>query len=140
MTRNRAEAEDAVQEIFADVWRSAARFDPTQGSEEVFVTMIARRRLIDRMRRTAPQDRTGAIANVDSLGWDNGNNAKVCAEAVAADQAVMQLRPELREVLKLGLLQGLSHAEIAAALGIPLETVKARMRRGLIQVREFRGN
>src|SRR5512133_2795665 len=51
MTRSRADAEDAVQEIFIDVWRSAARFDAAQGSEKVFVTTIARRRLIDRIRR-----------------------------------------------------------------------------------------
>jgi RNA polymerase sigma factor (sigma-70 family) len=51
MTRSRADAEDAVQEIFVDVWRSAARYDSVQGSEKVFITTIARRRLIDRIRR-----------------------------------------------------------------------------------------
>src|SRR5512145_3131135 len=52
MARTRADAEDAVQEIFVDVWKSAGRYDPSQGSEKVFVTTIARRRLIDRLRRT----------------------------------------------------------------------------------------
>jgi RNA polymerase sigma-70 factor (ECF subfamily) len=51
----------------------------------------------------------------------------------------MQLRPEQRQVLELGLLQGLSHSEIAATLQIPLGTVKTMMRRGLIQVRELMG-
>jgi RNA polymerase sigma-70 factor (ECF subfamily) len=138
VTRTRADAEDAVQEIFADLWRSAGRFDPAQGSEEVFITMIARRRLIDRMRRAAQRDRPHSIANIDALGWpDPSYGADMSAEAQAAGRAVMQLRPELRKVLELGLLQGLSHSEIANRLEMPLETVKILMRRGLSQVREL---
>jgi RNA polymerase sigma-70 factor (ECF subfamily) len=141
VTRSHADAEDAVQEIFADVWRSASRFDPTQGSETVFVTMIARRRLIDRMRRATHRDSPRSSDDMHSLDWpDAGNGAGMCGEARSAEQAVMLLRPELREVLRLGLLQGLSHSEIAHALQMPLDTVKAMMRRGLIQVREFMGN
>lgn len=141
MAGSRADAEAAVQEIFADVWRTAGRFDPEQGSEEIFVTQIARRRLIDRMRRGVQRDRTRSSGKVDSRGWvDRGNSAGVCREAMTAAQAVMQLRPELRKVLEMGLLQGLSQSEIADRLQIPLETVKTRMTRGLIQVREFMGN
>ena len=51
-TRSAAEAEDAVQEVFLDVWKSAARFDAKRASEKTFVAMIARRRLIDLLRRT----------------------------------------------------------------------------------------
>lgn len=140
LTRTRADAEDAVQEIFMDIWRSAARFDPTQGSEKVFVATIARRRLIDRMRRTANQARTESIDDVESLSWaDPGAGAEISAEAQAAARAVMQLRPEQRRVLELGILQGLSHSEIADALQMPLGTVKTMMRRGLIQVRQLMG-
>jgi RNA polymerase sigma-70 factor (ECF subfamily) len=140
LTRTRADAEDAVQEIFTDVWRSAGRFDPAQGSEKVFVATIARRRLIDRMRRAAHQARTESTDDIDSLGFaDSGNSAEVCAEAQAAARAVMQLRPEQRQVLELGILQGLSHSEIADVLQMPLGTVKTMMRRGLIQVRELMG-
>lgn len=140
LTRTRADAEDAVQEIFTDVWRSAGRFDPNQGSEKVFVATIARRRLIDRMRRASHQARTESTDDIDSLGWaDPGNSAELCAEASAAAKAVMQLRPEQRQVLELGILQGLSHSEIADVLKMPLGTVKTMMRRGLIQVRELMG-
>ena len=51
VTRSTAEADDAVQEIFVDLWRSASRFDPSIANETTFVAMIARRRLIDRGRR-----------------------------------------------------------------------------------------
>jgi DNA-directed RNA polymerase specialized sigma24 family protein len=139
-TRTRAEAEDATQEIFADVWRTASRFDPAQGSEQAFITMIARRRLIDRMRHAAHRDRTQSTDPLASVSWAvAGTGADLCPEGVAAARAVMQLRPELRKVLELGVLQGLSHAEIAHRLQMPIETVKTLMRRGLIQVREFIG-
>jgi RNA polymerase sigma-70 factor, ECF subfamily len=138
LTPTRADAEDAVQEIFADVWRSAGHFDPEHGSERVFVAMIARRRLIDRMRHATYRDRTQFIHDIASMSWaDPDHRMEVCVEARAAARAVMQLRPELRKVLELGLLQGLSHAKIAQVSQMPLGRVKSMMRRGLIQVREF---
>lgn len=140
LTRTRADAEDAVQEIFTDVWRSASRFDPTQGSEKIFVATIARRRLIDRMRRAATQGQAISTDEIETLAWaDPAPNAEIAAEAQAAARAVMQLRPEQRRVLELGLLQGFSHSEIAEALAMPLGTVKTMMRRGLIRVRELMG-
>jgi RNA polymerase sigma-70 factor, ECF subfamily len=140
LTRTRADAEDAVQEIFTDIWRSAGRFDPNQGSEKVFVATIARRRLIDRLRRLSNQGTTESTDEIETLAWaDPGIHAETCAEAQTAARAVMQLRPEQRQVLELGLLQGLSHSEIAEALQMPLGTVKTMMRRGLIQVRQLMG-
>jgi RNA polymerase sigma-70 factor, ECF subfamily len=138
VTCTSADAEQAVHEIFLDVWRSAGCFDAQRGSEEVFITTIARRRLIDRTRRAAPSDRTRD--GIDVLGWaDPDNSSNFCAEALAAARAVMQLRPALRALLKLGVLQGLSHSEIARELQLPLDTVKTLMCRALIQVREFMG-
>jgi RNA polymerase sigma-70 factor (ECF subfamily) len=129
-----------VHEIFLDVWRSAGCFDAQRGSEEVFITTIARRRLIDRTRRAAPSGRTRVSNGIHVLGWaDPDNSSNLCAEALAAARAVMQLRPALRALLKLGVLQGLSHSEIARELQLPLDTVKTLMCRALIQVREFMG-
>jgi RNA polymerase sigma factor (sigma-70 family) len=133
-----ADAELAVQEIFVDLWRSAGCFNPEQASEEVFITILARRRLIDRMRRAAHQGRTGFINDIDPLNWaDPENPPHLCAEALAATRAVIQLRPALRALLELGILQGLSHSEIARELKLPLDTVKTVMRHALIQVHEF---
>jgi len=140
LTRTHADAEDAVQEIFTAIWRSASRFDPAQGSEKVFVATIARRRLIDRLRRVSKQGITESTEEIESIRWaDPGTRAETSAEAQTAARAVMQLRPEQRQVLELGLLQGLSHSEIAEALQMPLGTVKTMMRRGLIQVRQLMG-
>lgn len=138
LSRTRADAEDAVQEIFTDLWRSAGRFDPQQGSEKVFITTIARRRLIDRMRRSAHQPGGESVDRLDVIGWaEPGTRAEVCVEAERAARAVAKLRPDQQKVLELGILAGLSHSEIAAATGMPLGTVKTNMRRGLLQVREL---
>lgn len=140
LTRNPSDAEDAVQEIFTDVWQSAHRFDPSAGTEKVFVTMIARRRLIDRMRRLANRVRTESTDVLDVLGFHTPDTAgEISVEAERAARAVATLRPEQRKVIELGLLQGLSHSDIATATGMPLGTVKTFMRRGLIQVREMLG-
>ena len=138
LTRTRADAEDAVQEIFTDVWRSAGRFDASQGSEKVFISTIARRRLIDRLRRSSKEPATEPVDVLDLADWSEpGSHAEVCVEAERAAKAVAQLRPEQQRVLQLGILNGMTHSEIAASTGMPLGTVKTNMRRGLIQVREL---
>jgi RNA polymerase sigma-70 factor (ECF subfamily) len=138
MTRSRADAEDAVQEIFVDVWRSASRFDSAQGSEKVFVTTIARRRLIDRIRRGRMNSMMdGVEALEDPRFAEAGNQGEIRAEAERAAKVVARLRPDQQKVLRMGLLEGLTHSEIASATGMPLGTVKTQMRRGLIQVRQW---
>lgn len=134
-SRNEADAQEAVREIFNDVWRSAARFDPAQGAERVFIATIARRRLIDRMRHS--RQGSAESLRVQALHWFDPGSYASCPEALAAARAVMQLRPELQRVLELAVLQGLSHAEIAEVLQLPIATVKATLYRGLIQVREL---
>lgn len=138
LTRTPSDAEDATQEIFLDIWRSAGRFDATQGSDKVFIAMIARRRLIDRLRKTTNEPPMDPVEVLETVAWsDPGNASEVSHEAEQAARALQALRPEQRQVLELGLLQGLSQSEIAARLGMPLGTVKSFMRRGLIRVREY---
>jgi RNA polymerase sigma-70 factor (ECF subfamily) len=127
-----ADAEDAVQEIFVDLWKSAARYDPAIASELVFVTMIARRRLIDRRRG---RRRRPTTEQIDDQLPDAGTGPDVCAEAAQARRALDDLRPEQRRVLVLATRDGLSHGEIAAHTGMPLGTVKAHARRGLLSIR-----
>lgn len=135
---NPSEAEDAVQEIFLDLWRSAGRYDPSVASEATFVAMIARRRLIDRRRRAARepdrQELNPAIAQDDA---DVIDRAEVGEDAAAAVRAMETLRPEQQRVLRLSIYQGLSHERIAEATGLPLGTVKTHVRRGLIRIREI---
>jgi RNA polymerase sigma-70 factor (ECF subfamily) len=132
------EAEDSVQEIFVDLWRAAPRFDPSLASEVTFVAMIARRRLIDQRRRRERRPATEPL--LDSQRAVSMLPApEVGAEAAQAARAVDQLRPEQRQVLLMTACQGLSHEEIAHTTGMPLGTVKAHARRGLLRVREALG-
>jgi RNA polymerase sigma-70 factor, ECF subfamily len=138
LSRSPSDAEDATQEIFLDVWRSAARFDPAQGSDKVFIATIARRRLIDRLRKTSAEPPMDPVEALDSVAWpDAGSASDTSVEIAHAHRAMAELRPDQRQVLELGLLYGLSQSEIATRLSMPLGTVKSFMRRGLIKVREY---
>ena len=138
LSRTPSDAEDATQEIFLDIWRSAGRFDTSQGSDKMFIAMIARRRLIDRLRKTTGEPPMDSVETLESVAWsDPGIASEISVEAELAARALKELRPEQRQVLELGLLHGLSQSEIAERLGMPLGTVKSFMRRGLLRVREF---
>jgi RNA polymerase sigma-70 factor (ECF subfamily) len=138
MTRSRADAEDAVQEVFVDVWRSARRYDPAQGTEKVFVATIARRRLIDRIRRGRLMQYTVDETALDDVRFaEPGTEGEIRVEAERAARAVARLRPQQQRILRMGLLEGMTHSEIAGATGLPLGTVKTLMRRGLIQARQW---
>ncbi|HXF42357.1 MAG TPA: sigma-70 family RNA polymerase sigma factor [Pyrinomonadaceae bacterium] len=140
MLRSTDEAEDAVQEIFLDLWRNASRFDPLQASETTFVAMIARRRLIDRIRQN--QRRLQADSLEDILTEPSARNDKLLETSLEAREAAKvldNLRPEQKQVIQLSIFHGLSHQEISDLTGLPLGTVKTHARRGLMQVRELLG-
>lgn len=126
-TRSAADAEDAVQEIFVDLWRSASRFDPERSSEVAFVAMVARRRLIDLARRRARREEELVEAVVPGT--------PVIEESAVAKQALGKLDPREREVLVLATFDGLTQEEIAKEKGLPLGTVKTIARRGLMRMR-----
>ncbi len=132
------DAEDAVQEIFVDLWKSAPRFDPRLGQEATFVATIARRRLVDRRRQRNRRPETEPISQVAPM-TSGGIAPELGVEAAKAAQALDQLRPEQKQVLVLTTLHGLSHEEVATSTGMPLGTVKAHARRGLLRVREVLG-
>ena len=137
---DRAEAEDAVQEVFMDVWRSAARFNPAAGSDKAFVATIARRRLIDRLRRRAQHPPLASIDELETVGFaDPGTAGEISIEAERAATAIAELKEDQQRVIELAVIHGLAHSEIAARTGLPLGTVKTQMRRGLMRVRELLG-
>ena len=130
---SRAEAEDAVQEVFISLWKSAGRYDPGRASETAFVAMIARRRLIDRRRKGHPPVSEIDLEQVASLDHERLENV---AEAQLAAKALGDLPADRREVLRLSIYEGLTHQQIAEAMHLPLGTVKSHLRRGLAAVRE----
>lgn len=132
-----SDAEDAVQEIFIDVWKSAARFDPAIASETTFVAMIARRRLIDRGRRRMRRPEVPQIAETVADSAERIDRADSAEQQGIAQRAFAQLRPEQQQVLQLAIHHGCSHEQIATATGMPLGTVKTHARRGLIKIRQI---
>ncbi len=135
-----ADAEDAAQEIFIDLWRSAARFDSAIASETTFVAMIARRRLIDRQRRLGRRPQNEALPpELASRGPSTTEAAEMGDDVARAAQALGGLRPEQRQVLSLWIYDGLTHDEISRSTGLPLGTVKTHARRGLLQIRGMIG-
>lgn len=140
---NQSDAEDAVQEIFLDVWRSAGRYDSKVAAEATFIAMIARRRLIDRGRRAG---RSTPSLDAGEFGASLGDGrpaidttVEIGEDAQRAAVALDSLKPEQQRVLRLSIYQGLSHERIAEATGLPLGTVKTHVRRGLIRLREILG-
>lgn len=140
MLRNSDDAEDAVQEVFVDIWKNAARFDESQASETTFIAMIARRRIIDRIRYSSRRIAADSLDDVLLEPFTRTDkDMQISIEAKEAAEAVRELRPEQQQVLKLSIVQGMSHQEIADATGMPVGTVKTHARRGLMQVREILG-
>jgi RNA polymerase sigma-70 factor (ECF subfamily) len=138
---NREEAEDAVQEVFIEIWNKAKRYDASLSSEITFVAMIARRRLIDRGRRRQRTPQTEVLENDDILPAEDRSQELVDVgdEVARAQKALAKLRPDEQKVLRLSIYEGLSHDQIAKATALPLGTVKTHLRRGLIRVREMLG-
>ena len=131
------EAEDLVQEIFVDLWKSAGRFDPSKSSEASFICMIARRRMIDRRRklqRQPPTDSLTTIVQEPTGSTHLGLEAR--AEVALANRALGKLKPQEREALLLSIKYGMSHSQIADHTGMPLGTVKTYIRRSLLRVQE----
>ena len=134
-----ADAEDATQEIFLDLWRSAARFDPDRMSESLFVMTIARRRIIDRYRADRARIENEVATEQLPEFIDASPHAEAATEALLAYEALERLPAEQRRLIHLSISLGLSHAQIAQQEGLPVGTVKTLIRRGLIKVRQALG-
>lgn len=145
----RADAEEVVADAFGQVWRSAARFDPSRGSVAGWLATITRTRALDLVR--ARGRRAKAIGRAASMS-DEGLAAPVAAAGGAPDmgaeleevrafvsRSLGELPPAQRRVIELAYFGGLSQSEIAAELQEPLGTVKTRMRAGLEKLRASLG-
>ena len=138
--RDHAQAEDAVQEIFIAIWRAAAKYDPDISSEAVFLTTIARRRLIDRFRSRMSRPELENVDEILLAEPDRGlSEIELADEARVATKALHRLKPQQRKLIEMWVVGGMTHTEIATATETPLGTVKSQIRRGLQRVREIIG-
>jgi RNA polymerase sigma-70 factor, ECF subfamily len=130
LLRDRGRAEDAVQETFAAIWRSAGSYRPERGPGAPWLYAVARNAIVDRAR--ARRDTTFADPP-DQASPDAGPGERAESSYVSwrVHRAVQELPANEREVLELAYWGNLSQSEISAFLGIPLGTVKTRTRTGL---------
>ncbi len=145
VVRDPALAEDAAQEALLEVWRTAPRFESARGSARGWILTIAHRRAVDRVRREeshASRARAARAAAPTVAPAEDGPARVVDAlqgewEAARVRRALAGVSDLQREALALAYWKGLTHREVAGELGIPLGTAKARLRDGLLRMRDL---
>jgi RNA polymerase sigma-70 factor (ECF subfamily) len=134
-----AEAEDAVQDAFIAVWKAADRYDPEVAAESTFIAMIARRRMIDRLRKEGRRIDAQTLEGSPEPGNESNDRLADEEQVQTVLSAINELDPPQPDVIKHSLMDGLTHPEIAEKMDLPLGTVKTHIRRGLIKVRKALG-
>jgi RNA polymerase sigma-70 factor (ECF subfamily) len=140
----RADADDAVQEVFVRLWKTAERFDPKRAALVTWVMLLTRRHLVDRLRRTRARIKTGAIE--ESAVRDERRETEVVGVGLERNERFAQVMdkvselPELQQsVVTRAYLGGQTLRQISEELGTPLGTVKSALSRALVRLRERAG-
>jgi RNA polymerase sigma factor (sigma-70 family) len=137
MLRNESLAEDAVQEAFLAVWRTAARFVPERAKASTWILTLAHRRAVDLVRREErrkaeplEETETASTSSVEDAAWLGFQRERV-------QDALKRLPDEQREAIELAYYAGFTQSELADRLGQPLGTIKSRMFAGLGRLRQL---
>ncbi len=136
-----AEAQDVLQETFLQLWEKAPNFDPALGKASSWVAILARNKAVDKLRasqrRSRLADEAGAQEAIVAEGAKTANESVYGREKSAmVNSALASLPPDQRRPIELAYFSGLSQSEIADVLQEPLGTIKARIRRGLLKLRD----
>lgn len=135
----RAEAEDAVQEVFVRLWQTADRYDPRRAKLVTWVMLIARRHLIDRLRRSAVRPGMTSYEG-EVAGSDPKSGPELEPQVQERNERLLRRIAELpelqRSVIERAYLQGFTLREVSEQLEAPLGTVKSALSRGLERLRE----
>ncbi|MGH9788693.1 MAG: sigma-70 family RNA polymerase sigma factor [Candidatus Acidiferrales bacterium] len=130
--RDKPAAEEILQDIFYQLWRTADRFDPARGSLPGWLLVAARNRAISRLRRSpafGPNAPADDPARLEVALPFNLESAVAQRQAMSkVQQSMQQLPPEQRQALEMAYFEGMTHSEIAARTGDPLGTIKSRLR------------
>jgi len=130
---DRGHAEDAVQEAFAAIWRSASTYRPERGAAGGWLYTVARNAIVDRLRRNGLAT-DAELPELVSSEPGPPERAEDSYVSVRVHRALEELQPREREVIELAYWSGLSQSEVADYLGLPLGTVKTRTRSGLARL------
>ena len=139
---DRSQSEEVLQEVFLVVWQSAARFAPNRGQGRAWILTIAHRRAIDRVRSSqasSDRDVRAGIRDLDVAHDGVAEKAELRIEGQRVVEALSRIPEAQREALTLAYYGGYSQSEIASLTGVPLGTIKTRMRDGLTRLRTEMG-
>ena len=137
--RDRALAEEVAQEVMVEVWRKADRFDPDRGTASGWITTLAHRRAVDRVRsEQASRDRDDRVSRRDEpRAFDAvADEVQVNLDHWQVRRALSTLTERQREAIELAYFGGHTYRDVARVLGIPEGTAKSRLRDGLLRLRE----
>ncbi len=140
---NQTEAEDLLQDVFIQIWEKASLYDPSRGKPLTWVISLTRNRSIDRLRSLQRRHRLKEDVEKENNALQPGSPSDTRKELFANETsrviraAVMQLSDQQRQAIELAYFSGLTQNEIALKLDEPLGTIKARIRRGMIRLKEM---
>ncbi|HEX4191391.1 MAG TPA: ECF RNA polymerase sigma factor SigK [Marmoricola sp.] len=140
--RDPSQSEEVTQEVFLQVWRTAARYDESKGSALSWLMTLAHRRAVDRVRAAEAVSRqdTSYHQNSQTVPHDvTAEAAEASMEGRRVRSALAELTPVQREALELAYFGGYTHTEVATMLDLPVGTAKTRIRDGLIRLRDAMG-
>ncbi len=130
-------AEDVVQEIFTEIWSKASSYKPDLASESTFIALIARRRTIDAFRKISRKPTMEELPDAEILGASEEESptpARIDHDTLR--KLLIQLPEDTRTMIELSVRDGFTHQEIATRMNLPLGTVKTKIRRGLLELRQ----
>lgn len=135
---HRSEAEDVLQEVFANVWRKAIQFDPARASGVTWLTMMARNKAIDHLRASRNSRQSLPIENAEDIPG-TAPDAQAAAEAAIEghrlDICLDELEAPRRQLIRTAFFEGSTYEELARRSGTPLGTVKSWIRRSLAKLK-----
>jgi RNA polymerase sigma-70 factor, ECF subfamily len=137
--RDTGEAEDVVQDVFVKLWAHALEYKATHGSVSTWLMTIAHRTAIDQLRKRTVRATVDVEDSELAAHPDPKPNTDILIDRIGLGGALAALKTEERVLVELAFLEGLSHSQLVERTGIPLGTIKTRLRSGLIKLRELLG-
>ena len=140
IVRDRSDADDVLQDVYLTVWRRADKFDDQQGSASIWLCAIARNRAIDLLRRRPAQSRLADQSELETVAHDapsTFDRLESSDEYRKMHRVLDQLDTRASWAIRAAFLGGATYGDLALQHGVPLSTMKSRVRRGLLQLRDL---